>query len=40
MEARGVPRADAGPVVTAVVFMEAGGGLELMVVLLPLPEGS
>ena len=38
MEARGVPRADAGSVVTAGVFMEAGWGLELILVLWPLPE--
>ena len=38
MEAGGVPRVDAGPMVTAGMFMEAGGGLELMLVLWPLPE--
>ena len=37
MEAGGVPRDDAGPVVTAVVYMEAEGGLELMLVLWSLP---
>ena len=37
MEAGGGPRVDAGPVVTAGVSMEAGGGLELMLVLLSLP---
>ena len=38
MEAEGVPRVDTGPVVTAVVYMEAGGGFEMMLVLWSLPE--
>ena len=32
------PRVDTGPVVTAVMSTKAEGGLELMLVLWPLPE--
>ena len=37
MAAGGGPRVDTGPVVTAGMFMEAEGGLELMLVLLSQP---